>query len=168
MATQLTADDAKQSLTAHVASKGAEIFAKYGPRIGWNELQAILSDRSCVRYPCTLDYDESGLQPGEFAYAEPNGELPENGFTLHVHPIYSMRPATVNSTTSPCAPWPTRSRARSNRPKDSRRVTRRDAPAGAEPTAKAATPCPARVRSCAALCRPPRPREGRPQGPGMK
>jgi hypothetical protein len=95
MATQLTADDAKQSLTAHVASKGAEIFAKYGPRIGWNELQAILSDRSCVRYPCTLDYDESGLQPGEFAYAEPNGELPENGFTLHVHPIFSMRPAMI-------------------------------------------------------------------------
>ena len=95
MATQLTADDAKQSLTAHVASKGAEIFAKYGPRIGWNELQAILSDRSCVRYPCTLDYDESGLQPGEFAYAEPNGELPETGFTLHVHPIYSMRPAMI-------------------------------------------------------------------------
>jgi len=25
----------------------------------------------------------------------PNGELPENGFTLHVHPIFSMRPAMI-------------------------------------------------------------------------
>ena len=95
MGKQLTADDARQSLNAHVESKGAEIFAKFGPRIGFNELEAVLGDRSCVRYPCALDFDASGLQPGEFAHAEAKGELPEHGYALHIHPIFSTRPAMV-------------------------------------------------------------------------
>ena len=88
MATQLTAADAKQSLNAHVAVKGAEIFAKYGPQIGWPELQAILRDRTCVRYPCELVFDSARLNPGEFAFPEAKGEMPEEGFTLFVHPVY--------------------------------------------------------------------------------
>lgn len=91
MPTQLTAEHAKQSLTAHVAVKGAEIFAKYGPQIGWTELQRLLEDRTCVRYPCVLRFDATGLQPGEFAYPAPNGERPEDGFTLYVHPIYQAQ-----------------------------------------------------------------------------
>lgn len=88
MATQLTAADAKQSLSAHVAAKGADIFEKYGPQIGWAQLQAILKDRACVRYPCELVFDSSRLNPGEFAFPEPKGEMPEEGFTLFVHPVY--------------------------------------------------------------------------------
>jgi hypothetical protein len=95
MSTQLTAADAKQSLTAHVRSKGAEVFAKYGPQLGWSQLQALLEDRTCVRYPCTIVFDSSRLQPGEFAHPEPNGELPEAGFTLYVHPIYMTQLAVV-------------------------------------------------------------------------
>lgn len=88
MAIQLTARDARESLTAHVAAKGAEVFAKYGPTIGWSQLQAILQDRACVRYPCRVVFDHSRLNPGEFAFPEPDGERPEQGFTLYVHPIY--------------------------------------------------------------------------------
>ena len=88
MATQLTAADAKQSLNAHVAAKGAEIFEKYGPQIGWPELQLILRDRACVRYPCALVFDNARLNPGEFAHPEPKGEVPEEGFTLFIHPVY--------------------------------------------------------------------------------
>ena len=88
MATHLTANDAKQSLNAHVAAKGFEIFEKYGPHVGWSELQSILKDRTCVRYPCTLVFDSARLNPGEFAFPEPNGDMPEEGFTLYVHPIY--------------------------------------------------------------------------------
>jgi len=95
MATQLTAADAKQSLNAHVAAKGAEIFAKYGPQIGWAELQSILKDRSCVRYPCELVFDSSRLNPGEFAFPEPKGEMPEEGFTLYVHPVYMTQLSMV-------------------------------------------------------------------------
>jgi hypothetical protein len=87
MALKLTAGDAKQSLTAHVTAKGEEIFAKYGPHIGWNELHLILNDRMCVRYPCEIVFDEKLLQPGEFAYPVQKGESPEDGFTMYVHPV---------------------------------------------------------------------------------
>ena len=67
MPTQLTADDARVSLNAHVAAKGAELHAKYGPVIGWRELKLILEDRACVRYPCVLEFESTSLQSGEFA-----------------------------------------------------------------------------------------------------
>lgn len=95
MAMQLTAEHAKQSLTAHVTAKGAEVFAKYGPQIGWPELQTLLNDRSCSRYPCKIEFDSSPLQPGEFAYPEPVGATPEEGFTLYIHPIYMARLSIV-------------------------------------------------------------------------
>jgi hypothetical protein len=90
MSTKLTADDAKQSLTAHVAAKGAEICAKYGPGLGWKELQQLLQDRNFVRYPCEIVFDASQLDPGEFAFPVMKGERPEDGFMLHVHPFYML------------------------------------------------------------------------------
>jgi hypothetical protein len=91
MGTKLTADDAKQSLTAHVAAKGEEICAKYGPGLGWKELQQLLQDRNFVRYPCEIVFDASPLDPGEFAFPVMKGERPEEGFTLHVHPFYLLQ-----------------------------------------------------------------------------
>ena len=88
MAVILTADDAKQSLSAHVAAKGVEIYTKYGPHIGWKELQQIVQDRACVRYPCEIVFDASGLLEGELAHPMPNSDDPEDGFKLHVHPIF--------------------------------------------------------------------------------
>ncbi len=88
MAEQLTAADARQSLNAQVAALGAEIHEKYGPRLGWNELQRMLADRTCVRYPCEIVFDASGLEPGEFAHPVAMGDHPEDGFTLYVHPYY--------------------------------------------------------------------------------
>ncbi len=88
MAQQLTADDARQSLGAHVALKGREIHEKYGPHIGWKELQLILDDRSCVRYPCTVVFDAAQLEPGEAACPIAKGERPEAGYTLFVHPLF--------------------------------------------------------------------------------
>jgi len=88
MPSQLTADDARQSLNGHVAAKGAEIFDKYGPEIGSKELQQILQDHSCVRYPCELVFDSGPLLPGEFAHPMPKGNKPEDGFTMCVHPFF--------------------------------------------------------------------------------
>lgn len=88
MPVQLTADDARQSMNAHVACKGAEIFEKYGPRIGWKELQRIIEDRACVRYPCKIEFNADPLQPDEFAYPAPRGEQPEDGFIMYVHPFF--------------------------------------------------------------------------------
>jgi len=88
MPTQLTAEDARQSLNAHVAAKGAEIRAKYGPHIGWRELQQILADRACVRYPCEVVFDAGPLLPGECAHPAAKGSRPEDGFKMHVHPFF--------------------------------------------------------------------------------
>jgi hypothetical protein len=91
MSRQLTADDARQSLNEHVAAKGAEIFAKYGPHIGWDELQRILEDRACVRYPCQIAFDPGPLQKGECAWPNPKSGQPEDGFVMQVHPLFLMR-----------------------------------------------------------------------------
>ena len=88
MAIRLTASDARQSLNAHVAAKGAEIRAKYGPDIGWGKLLQVLGDRSCVRYPCEIVFSAGQLEPEEFAHPVPKGAHPEDGFTLFVHPRF--------------------------------------------------------------------------------
>lgn len=90
MATQLTADGARQSLSAHVAAKGAAILEKYGPKLGWGTLQLLLEDRDFVRYPCKIVFDASPLRAGEFAFPAPQGEVPEAGFLMHVHPVYML------------------------------------------------------------------------------
>jgi hypothetical protein len=95
MARSLTVDDARESLNAHVASKGREIFERYGPIIGLHELMLILNDRKCVRYPCALVFDTAALEPGEFAHPMALGARPEDGFTLHVHPHFHTRPNEV-------------------------------------------------------------------------
>ena len=95
MAQQLTAEDARESLRAHVAAKGAEVRDKYGPHIGWNELLRILDDRACVRYPCEIVFDAGPLLEGEFAHPVAKGQSPEQGFTIHVHPFFSLEPARV-------------------------------------------------------------------------
>ena len=91
MPTKLTVDDARQSLNAHVAEKGAEIRAKYGPTIGWAELQRVVADRACVRYPCAIAFDAGPLEPGECAHPMPKGDRPEDGFRLCVHPFFLTR-----------------------------------------------------------------------------
>jgi hypothetical protein len=88
MPTQLTTDDFRQSLTAHLAAKGDELHAKYGPQIGWKDLLRILDDRAFCRYPCQIIFDASPLLPGEFAHPLQRGERPEDGFVMHVHPVF--------------------------------------------------------------------------------
>lgn len=95
MAIQLTTEDARQSLNAHIEAKGREIYAKYGPNLGWRELLAILEDRACVRYPCEIAFESAPLQAGEFAHPAPRGERPEEGFTIFVHPYFMTQLESV-------------------------------------------------------------------------
>ena len=95
MTTRLTAQDAQLSLRGHAAAKGAEIHAKYGPDLGWHQLQRLLTDRACVRYPCELVFDAGPLHPGECAFASPRGAVPEAGFILYVHPYFRAQPGRV-------------------------------------------------------------------------
>ena len=88
MPKQLTAEDARQSLRDHVAAKGEEVRAKFGPRLGWAELNRLLEDRKFVRYPCAIAFDALPLQTDEFAYPEPLGPRPDVGFRICVHPRF--------------------------------------------------------------------------------
>lgn len=83
-----TEQEAVQSLNAHVAAKGQEIHERYGPHIGWKELQQLLQDGEVVRYPCEILFDADGLEAGESAHPECRGERPESGFTMYVHPLF--------------------------------------------------------------------------------
>ena len=91
MSKLLTIDDARESLRAHVAAKGAELRAKYGPSIGWAELQRLLLDREFVRYPCEIVFDAGELREGEFACPLPKGERPEAGFKMCVHSYFATQ-----------------------------------------------------------------------------
>jgi hypothetical protein len=86
-----SAQDARQSLNARAAAIGAEIYEKYGPRIGWTQLVQILGDRRCVRYPCEIVFDAAPLQAGEFAHPVAKGDHPGDGFTMYVHPFFMMQ-----------------------------------------------------------------------------
>jgi hypothetical protein len=88
MERRLTVEDARQSLASHAAEKGLHLREKYGPHIGWSDLRRILEDRSLVRYPCEIVFDASALLKGELAHPAPNSELPEDGFKIHVHPLF--------------------------------------------------------------------------------
>jgi len=91
MAKKLTAQDATESMSAHMAAKGADIREMYGPRIGWSELIRILDDRTVCRYPCEVVFDMEPLGEGEFGFAEQKGELPEDGFILYIHPLFQLQ-----------------------------------------------------------------------------
>jgi hypothetical protein len=91
MAAPPSASDARQSLSASAAAIGAEVYAKYGPRIGWNKLLQLLKDRRCVRYPCEIVFDTAPLQVGELAHPVAKGDHPEEGFTMYVHPLFMMQ-----------------------------------------------------------------------------
>ena len=95
MARQLTADDARQSLLGHVESKGIELLSQYGSLLDRDVLQRLLADRTQVRYPCEIVFDDAPLLPGEFAHALQKGEKPEDGFSLVVHPFFVTRPDLV-------------------------------------------------------------------------
>jgi hypothetical protein len=88
MSRQLTVEDARESLNIHIEAKGLEIYAQYGPRLGWKELLQLLTNRKLVRYPCEVVFDAGPLEAGEFAQVAPKGERPEDGFTIFVHPFF--------------------------------------------------------------------------------
>jgi len=86
---QPSIEAARESLSDHVAEKGAEARRKYGPHIGWDQLQLLLQDRSCTRYPCEIQFNAEPLLPGEFAHPMANGQDPQAGFVIHIHPQFA-------------------------------------------------------------------------------
>jgi hypothetical protein len=95
MARQLDSENGRESVSAQMAARAAEICQKYGPEMGWNQLLQLLKDRALVRFPCEIRFDAEPLLAGEFAHTLPNGAHSEDGFTIYVHPCYAEQPARV-------------------------------------------------------------------------
>lgn len=89
MARYCKAEHLRASLSAEILAKAAAIRQKYGPDIGWPQLQQLLQDRECAPFPCEIRFDSEPLLPGEFAHPVPKGTTREEGFILYIHPFYA-------------------------------------------------------------------------------
>ena len=92
--------DGRESLISHAAERAREARSVYGgpaPGLAMERLEELLEDRRFVRYPVRIDYDGSGLEPGEFAFPEPaDGGDPAAGFVIHVHPEFAAKPEAAS------------------------------------------------------------------------
>jgi hypothetical protein len=95
MARHFKAEDARRCLSADLAAKAAEIRQRYGPAIGWDELQSLLRDRELTPFPCEIRFDAAPLLPGEFGHPVPKGPSREEGFIIYLHPQYANQLARV-------------------------------------------------------------------------
>lgn len=87
-----TADDGRQGLRDHVLERAQVAREKHGPVIDAQSIMRVLEDRTIVRYPVSVRFDATGLQPGEFAYPQPMGEHPKHGYCLCIHPVFEASP----------------------------------------------------------------------------
>ena len=85
MARHLQGDDVHQLLTADLEAKAAAIRRRYGPEIGWEQLQQLLQDPEVTLLPCEIRFDAAPLLPGEFGHTIATGQ----GFIIYLHPQFA-------------------------------------------------------------------------------
>ena len=95
MARHFKSEDVRQCVAAEVAAKAAEIRHRYGPQLGWEQLQQLLQDREFTLFPCEIRFDAAPLLPGEFGHPVPKGSGRDQGYVIYLHPKYANQPAAV-------------------------------------------------------------------------
>ncbi len=88
---KINPSEGRRALREHVVERALLARERYGGSIDYPTLLKMLEDRQVVRYPTVLEFSDSALQPGEFAYVAPVGEAPSEGFRLFFHPAFRMR-----------------------------------------------------------------------------
>ncbi len=91
----VSAEDARRAFHQHLVEKAAAARLRHGLLIDEAAFRRILADREVVRHPVELAYDAEPLEPGEFAFPQPLGPKPSDGFRLCVHPLYREIPDAV-------------------------------------------------------------------------
>ena len=86
-----TAEEGYEALKGHVAERALLARGRHGPSFDEAAVRALLADPEVLRFPVELAFDAGPLLPGEFAWAQPRGERPADGFTLVVHPHFEGR-----------------------------------------------------------------------------
>ncbi len=92
MARQLTEHDASVALKDHLAAKAMNARLSYGLYIDAETIVKMLDDRTIVRYPVGIRFDDGPLEPGEFAVPVALGDHPSSGFCLFIHPYFEQQP----------------------------------------------------------------------------
>ena len=82
--------EARGALQQHAARVGAEARQRYG-QVDWITFQEMLTDDTVARFPVVIGFDADRLGPGEFAWAEPRGDRPRDGYTIWLHPRFRER-----------------------------------------------------------------------------
>lgn len=85
---QAVTDQAKQAFHEHLVEKATAARLKYGLYIDTDAVLLMLDDADVVRYPTTLVFDASPLQPHEFAFPQRLGFHASDGYALCVHPFF--------------------------------------------------------------------------------
>ena len=85
---QAVAEQAKQAFHEHLVEKATAARLKYGLYIDTDAVLQMLDDDAVVRYPTTVVFDASPLQPHEFAYPQPLGFHASDGYALCIHPSF--------------------------------------------------------------------------------
>jgi hypothetical protein len=88
VADRAVVDQAKQAFHEHLVEKATAARFKYGLYIDTDAVLLMLDDDSVVRYPTTLVFDASPLQPHEFAFPQALGFHPSDGYALCIHPCF--------------------------------------------------------------------------------
>jgi hypothetical protein len=86
---EITAESAAEALYGHLVDKAMAARIKYGLHIDTEAVLQMLDDREVVRYPTTLSLEAGPLQPHEFAFPQPLGFHPSDGYALCLHPAFT-------------------------------------------------------------------------------
>jgi len=92
MGRRLSEQDGQTALREHVEQKALEARLAHGLYIDADEIVRILDDRSVVRHPVGIRFDDEPLEPGEFAWPMQLGERPSAGYCLFIHPCFEDQP----------------------------------------------------------------------------
>src|SRR3990172_3188088 len=87
--------EARAAFGEHLGRKAEAARLKYGFYVDAEVIREMLEDPEVVRYPVAIDYDAEALLPGEFAWAQPLGFHPSDGFRLVVHPWFRRQPENL-------------------------------------------------------------------------
>lgn len=87
-------EDGKTALRDHVIEKGLEIYQKYGPIIGPSELEKILRDSKCVKFPTRIEFTVE-MDPGLFARTAEDPNNTERSYIVYVHEFFKDKPGYI-------------------------------------------------------------------------
>ncbi|MHC4446278.1 MAG: hypothetical protein ACYSXF_00540 [Planctomycetota bacterium] len=85
---EIDTEQAKRAFHEHLVDKAMAARLKYGLYIDAAAILQMLKDPEVVRYPTTVLFDASPLQPHEFAYSQPLGFHASDGYALCIHPFF--------------------------------------------------------------------------------